>query len=387
MLAAPHAAIQLAEAQRILADAIAEKTFPGAAFGVLFRGEEHIAAIGHLTYAPSSPAVTPATIYDLASLTKVIATTSMAMLLYDRGQLALDTPLETILPAFNPQRDPDRAKITLRMLLSHSSGLPAHEYLYKTCRTRDEARNHAIAACLTMPLAAIPGTAAVYSDIGFILLGLALEAIANEPLNTFCAREIFQPLGMTSTFFSPAPETLRPHIPPTEIDVTYRHRLIQGEVHDENAALLGGNETSSAGHAGLFSNVPDILRFARCILAGGRTAAGRQLFRPETVALFTTRTAEPPNSSRALGWDTPSAPSSSGGCFSPHSAGHLGFTGTSLWLDLERSLAVVLLTNRTWHEPNTSAPSQEPIRRLRPAFHDAVFHAINPGSPPAPKSP
>jgi len=381
------ASSHFAAAEKLLAQAIAEKTFPGAAFGVLYRGQAYQAALGHLTYASGSPAVTPDTIYDLASLTKIIATTSMAMLLHDRGQLQLDTPLGKILPAFNPQHDTQRSRVTLRHLLAHSSGLPAHEYLYKTHGTRDEARNNAIAACLAMPLAAEPGTASVYSDIGFILLGLALEAIIHEPIAIFCTREIFQPLGMTSTFFSPAPETLRPHIPPTELDTTYRHRIVQGEVHDENAALLGGNENRPSGHAGLFSNVPDILRFAQCILAGGQTAAGNQLFRPETIALFTTRAAEPPNTSRALGWDTPSTPSSSGHYFSPHSAGHLGFTGTSLWLDLDRSLAVVLLTNRTWHEAGTPAPSQEAIRHLRPAFHDAVLQALRPHETPLLKSP
>ncbi len=151
------------------------------------------------------------------------------------------------------------------------------------------------------------------------------------------------------------------------------HR-VQATVRDENAALLGG----VAGHAGLFSNVPDLLRFAQCILNGGEG-----LFKPATVALFTTRTGPPPGSSRALGWDTPSAPSSSGSHFSPHSAGHLGYTGTSLWLDLDRSLAVVLLTNRTWPDNGTPQAAhlphrQEPIRRLRPAFHDAILQALLP---------
>jgi CubicO group peptidase (beta-lactamase class C family) len=218
-----------------------------------------------------------------------------------------------------------------------------------------------------MPLANEPGTVAVYSDIGFMLLGLALETIAAEPLDVFCTREIFQPLGMTSTFFSPAP-SLRASIAPTQNTPS----LIQGTVRDENAILLGG----VAGHAGLFSNVPDLLRFARCILNGGDG-----LFKPATISFFATREPTPAGTSRALGWDTPSAPSSSGSHFSAHSIGHLGYTGTSLWIDLDRALAVVLLTNRTWPDHGTpqaaSLPDrQEPIRRIRPAFHDALLKTL-----------
>ncbi|HXB61487.1 MAG TPA: serine hydrolase domain-containing protein [Acidobacteriaceae bacterium] len=368
---------QFASAEDILRAAIAEKVTPGAAFGVLYSGHAYSAALGHFTYDPGSPAVTSETIYDVASLTKIVATTSMAMILYDRGLLKLDTPLEAILPAFNPQRDPARAKVTLRMLLSHSSGLPAHEYLDRRCRTHGEA----LAACLAMPLESEPGTAAVYSDIGFILLGLALEKIAGEPLDRFCAREIFQPLGMTATLFNPPP-SLRAGIPPTQSTP----HLVQGTVRDENAALLFSEKDGIAAHAGLFSNVPDLLRFARCILNGGEG-----LFKPATVALFTTRTGSPSGSSRALGWDTPSEPSSSGHYFSPHSAGHLGYTGTSLWLDLDRSLAVVLLTNRTW--PDHGIPQaahlpgrQAAIRRLRPAFHDALLKALLASSASATRS-
>jgi len=354
----------IAAARRILDSAIKERIFPGAAFGIYFAGQEFLGAAGHLTYSPSSPAVTPATVYDLASVSKVVATTAMAMILYDRGRLALDSPLDAILPTFNPHFDADRSRVTPRNLLTHSSGLPAHEYLYRRCRNRQQALD----ACLTMPLDAAPDAAYAYSDIGFILLGLALETLAGEPLNTFCEREIFAPLAMSSTTFTP-PVNQRPLIPPTENDTVFRNRIIQGEVHDENAALLGG----APGHAGLFSNAPDLLRFARCLLQGGNS-----LFMPETVARFTARANQPPTSSRALGWDTPSPPSSSGHYFSPHSAGHLGFTGTSLWLDIDRGMAVTLLTNRTWQEPGASSAhhTQDAIRRLRPRFHDALFEPV-----------
>jgi CubicO group peptidase (beta-lactamase class C family) len=150
-------------------------------------------------------------------------------------------------------------------------------------------------------------------------------------------------------------------------DTTFRHRIIQGEVHDENCSVLGG----VSGHAGSFSNVRDLLRFAACILAGGANAKGRQLFQPETVALFASRQSPPPNASRALGWDTPSGESSSGRYFSPRSFGHLGYTGTSLWIDRDCGLAIALLTNRTWPDRASQA-----VRSVRPAFHDAVRRAL-----------
>jgi serine-type D-Ala-D-Ala carboxypeptidase len=185
--------------------------------------------------------------------------------------------------------------------------------------------------------------------------------LSGDYLARFCAREVFTPLEMTSTYFCP-PETLRAQIPPTEIDTTFRRRLIQGEVQDENAFVLGG----CGGHAGLFANTLDVLRFANCILDGGQP-----LFQPATVRLFATRQDKPMGTSRALGWDTPTAPSSSGKYFSASSIGHLGYSGTSLWIDPERQLAVVLLTNRTWPDR-----SNKTIQVIRPAFHDAVALAL-----------
>jgi CubicO group peptidase (beta-lactamase class C family) len=215
--------------------------------------------------------------------------------------------------------------------------------------------------CLQLPLEAEPGTRVEYSDPGFILLGKALEALIREPLATWARREIFHPLGMAATGFCPPPEA-RASIPPTEQDTALRHRRIQGEVQDENAWLLGG----AAGHAGLFSNVPDLLRFAREILSTAADAGDARLLDAATVESFALR--QPPaGSSRALGWDTPSENSSSGRDFSPHSIGHLGFTGCSLWIDLDARIAVTLLTNRTW--PDRQSPL---IRQARPAFHDAV---------------
>jgi CubicO group peptidase (beta-lactamase class C family) len=218
-------------------------------------------------------------------------------------------------------------------------------------------------ACLRLPLEAAPGNRAEYSDPGFILLGEALEAMAGEGLSSFCNREVFTPLAMSGTRFRPPVDT-RSSIPPTEQDENFRGRLIQGEVQDENCFVLGG----VSGHAGLFSNALDPLLYAQCLLEKER------IFIPETVRLFTTRAGLPPGSSRALGWDTPSQPSSSGRFFSRHSAGHLGYAGTSLWIDFERKLAIVLLTNRTWPRRENQA-----IRIIRPAFHDAVMQATGNG--------
>jgi CubicO group peptidase (beta-lactamase class C family) len=225
-------------------------------------------------------------------------------------------------------------------------------------------------ACLELALEADPGTRAEYSDPGFILLGKALDVLNREYLATWVRREVFEPLGMVSTGFCPPPAA-KPFIPPTEVDTWLRHRVIQGEVQDENAWLLKG----AGGHAGLFSNVPDVLRFAREILkAGGdQEKTGQEktgLFASSTLKAFSERQG-PEGSSRALGWDTPSENSSSGSHFSAHSIGHLGYSGCSLWIDLEAGVAVALLTNRTWPDRKSQL-----IREVRPAFHDAIRNAI-----------
>jgi len=348
---------QFAAAYSVLEQGVSQQAFPGASFGVLVQGEVlALDGVGGFTYGQSLEAVNASTVYDLASVTKVIATTSMAMLLYQRRQLLLDQSLVQIFPAFaqGEAAAGARHQVTLRMLLAHTSGLAGYVRLFDAARGREELLD----ACLRLPLEAKPGSRAEYSDPGFILLGRALEVIAGESLEEFCAREIFTPLGMTSTCFHP-PASWRSAIPPTEEDLTFRRRIIQGEVQDENCFVLGG----VGGHAGLFSNALDPLLFAQGLLR-------RQLFTAETIRLFTTRVL-PADSSRALGWDTPSQPSSSGQFFSRHSAGHLGYAGTSLWIDFERQLAVVLLTNRTWPHRQSQA-----IRAIRPAFHDSVLETL-----------
>jgi serine-type D-Ala-D-Ala carboxypeptidase len=302
-------------------------------------------------------------------VTKVVATTTMAMILYESGLLELDVPIAETAPEFLADSvngdEARRRQVTFRMLLAHSSGLPAYEKLFLKTRSRDEL----LKLAFSTPLAADPGSRAEYSDIGFIILAAALERIGKESLDNFTQRHIFGPLAMTSTTFNPA-EDLRLRIPPTADEregatqsrSAFRNRVIQGEVQDENAFVLGG----VAGHAGLFSSAEDIARFAHSLLKGGSP-----ILRAQTIELFTRRQTNPPGTSRALGWDTPSSPSQSGRYFGPKSFGHLGYAGTSLWIDSDRQLSVTLLTNRTWPDCSNQA-----IKQVRPKFHDAVVEAL-----------
>ncbi|MFZ1919296.1 MAG: serine hydrolase [Terriglobales bacterium] len=341
----------------LLAQAIEARAFPGCSLAITFRGElVAYKALGRFTYEPSSPAVVAGSLFDLASVTKVVATTAMAMVLYERGVLDLEAPVAAVVPEF-ASGEARRGEVTLRMLLAHSSGLPAYEKLFLGARTRDELLRAAFATALT----ADPGARAEYSDIGFIILGVALERLADESLDTFCQREVFGPLAMSQTTFNPA-KALRESLPPTADDLTFRKRIVQGEVQDENASVLGG----VAGHAGLFSSAGDMAHFAHAMLNGGYP-----ILRTETVQLFTRREPAPEGTSRALGWDTRSAPSQSGRYFSTRAFGHLGYTGTSLWIDPERHLSITLLTNRTWPDCKNQA-----IKQIRPAVHDAVVEAL-----------
>lgn len=346
-----------AAALRILQDAVASHAFPACSVAVTHQGRlALLKAFGRFTYEADSEAATTESIFDLASLTKVVATTTMAMILYERGLLDLEMPVIGVVPEF-AANDPRRDDVTVHMLLAHSSGLPDYEKLFLRARTAEDV----LAAAFTTPLVADPGAKAKYSDIGFIVLAVALERMADESLDGFCQREIFGPLGMTRTSFNP-PASWRSSIPPTADDQTFRNRIIQGEVQDENASVLGG----VAGHAGVFATAQDVAIFGNAILQGGR-----RIVRPETISLFTRRESTPPGTSRVLGWDTPSSPSQSGKHFSSRSFGHLGYTGTSLWIDPERQLSVTLLTNRTWPDCSNKA-----IKEVRPKFHDAVVEAL-----------
>ncbi len=348
---------QFSRAFALIEQSIRERAFPGATLAVTHHNRfVALKGFGHFTYDAASPAVKAETIFDLASVTKVVAATAMAMVLYERGELDIEMPVVSIVPEFGGD-DPRRREITVRQLLAHSSGIPAYARLFE--RANDRAA--LLHAALSMPLDADPGTRAEYSDIGFIVLGEVLTRISGEAMDTFCHREISGPLGMAHTVFKPAAE-LRPQIPPTVDDKTYRRRVVQGEVQDENAFVISG----VSAHAGLFANAEDVARFGYAMLRGGAS-----ILRPETVNLFTRRETSPPGTSRALGWDTPSQPSQSGKHFSPRSFGHLGYTGTSLWADPERNLSVTLLTNRTWPDANDQS-----IKRVRPLIHDAIAEAL-----------
>ncbi len=345
----------------VLSDAIDRRAFPGCAFGILVGDQVvHQGALGRFTYDPDAESVISSTVYDIASITKVLATTAAAMLLTQRGRLDIDTPLGELLPGFVVGRpSSERARlVTIRHLLAHNSGLPGYVELFRSVNTAEDI----FRASLQLPLGAEPGARAEYSDMGFILLGKALELLIGESLGNWVSHEVFTPLGLGATEFTP-PHDARIHIPPTEVDSTLRHRRIQGEVQDEHAWLLHG----VAGHAGLFSNVPDLLSFSSAILDN---SGDTPLFLKQTVDLFATRQ-EPTGSSRALGWDTPSENSSAGRYFSANSIGHLGYSGCSVWIDLDARIAVTLLTNRTWPDRQSQL-----IREVRPAFHNAVREAL-----------
>ncbi len=354
---------QFADAFAIIRRAIEQRAFPGASLAVTHRGALVASqGFGRFTYRQNSPAVGAETAFDLASLTKVVATTAVAMLLYQRAKLSLDQPIEKTLPEFitlaPKHQHVQRHFVTLRSLLAHSSGLPAYEKLFQIAKTPEDAVRAAIAS----PLIATPGTLVEYSDIGFILLGEALARIAAVPLDVFAQREIFAPLGMTRTCFNPPPEW-KAEIPPTEDEGSSFGRVMQGEVNDENANVMGG----VGGQAGVFGPATDVARFAECMLRGGSP-----ILQPGTLKLFLRRETSPRGTTRALGWDTPTRPeSASGKLFSDRSVGHLGFTGTSLWIDPERHLSVTLLTNRTWPDRTSKA-----IRELRPQIHDAIVEAL-----------
>lgn len=344
---------QFARGFELLEQGIREQVTPGAVLAVTHR--HRLAAwkaFGRFTYDAKARPVRRDTMYDLASVTKAVATTTIAMLLYERGALKVQSKASEFFREF---RDGGKQDISVAMLLGHCSGLPAYEKLFLRCKTYSEM----IGAAAAAPLAYAPGSRSEYSDLGFIVLGEIVARLANADLASYAKREIFAPLGMTSAQYSP---TMRAKIAPTQEDSEFRHRIIQGEVDDENASVMGG----VAGHAGLFANAYDLALFAECMLCGGSP-----ILRPETVQFFTTRRSWPAGTSFAMGWDTPSPPSQSGHLLSEKSFGHLGYTGTSIWIDPEKQLSVTLLTNRTWPQRKSQA-----IKQLRPLVHDAIVESL-----------
>lgn len=346
------------EVDATVARFIESKAFPGAVVAVGRQGGlVHLKAYGRRTYEPDAPAMTTDTLFDLASLTKVIATTTMAMMLVDEGRLDLDRPVRDYFSKFTGGA---KDRIRVRDLLTHSSGIDWWAPLYKEARSMPEYLERIV----PMDLKYEPGSKSVYTDLGVMMLGEILERSAGTDLNTFVKRRIFEPLKMSDTGYKPS-EAMRSRIAPTEVDNDWRKRLIWGEVHDENAFGLGG----VAPHAGLFGTAPDLARFAAMLLNGG-ILENRRYIAPATLKEFTTR-GTVPSSSRALGWDTPSENSSAGRLMSPMAFGHTGFTGTSLWMDPETGVFVILLTNRVH-------PTREnnQIREARPQIADAVMRGL-----------
>jgi beta-N-acetylhexosaminidase len=341
---------------------IQQHVFPGASVAIGYRGHLiYQKAFGRFDYSAKGKPVSKETIYDLASLTKVVTATTLTMQCFESGILKLDDPVSRFYPSFIGN---GREKITLKHLLTHSSGLPAHLPLFKDTKGTGKF----VIKILQTPLEYEPGTKAVYSDLGIILLGSILEKVTGKSLDRLAQDQIFAPLGMSHTLFKPGPK-LKVEIAPTEKDA-WRGRLVQGEVHDENAFAMGG----VSAHAGLFSNSEDLSTFCQMLLNAGIYAHHR-IVRRSTLKRFVTRQNLPPESSRALGWDTPSPGSSAGNLLSAESFGHTGFTGTSIWLDPTRELFIILLTNRVY-------PTREGngILEARRELADAVVRAVE-GAP------
>ena len=351
-------AARLANIDRVIERGIKAGGYPGAAVVVGRKG----AAVwekgfGRLGWTSDIGSVVPErTIYDLASLTKVVGTTTAVMILFDEGKLRLDDRVVQYIPEFGGGA---KDNVTIRMLLEHRSGLPAGRDLWRLASTPEEAR----AAVISTPLFAPPGQYYEYSDLGADMLGFVVEAVSGEKLDRFLDTRVFGPLGMSDTRFRPD-ASLRGRIAPTELNPPRGYPL-RGEVHDENAYALGG----VAGHAGLFSTASDLAVFAQMLLNGG-SYNGTRIVADSTVRLFTRRAA----GTRALGWDTCAGTGSCGTYLSSSAYGHTGFTGTSLWIDPEREMFVVLLTNRV-HAARARRPAKV-ISDVRADLADAAALAV-----------
>lgn len=358
----------------LIDSALAAGVAPGAAL-VVGRHGRIVRMRGYGTLdGPGSAAVTPETIWDMASLTKVIGTTTAVMQLIDAGRLSLDDRVVEHLPWW-AEGDPRKGQVTVRQLLLHRAGLPA----FRRWFLEMQGRPAYIEAIGNEPLDSEPGSGTVYSDIGVMTLALIVEEITGQRLDAYLEAELFARLGMGDTDFLPA-ASLRSRIAPTEID-ELRGGKMHGRVHDENADAFGG----VAGHAGLFSSARDLAVFAQLMLDEGRVRecdsaqagapcrmdadGGERVMESATVELFTGR--YDATSSRAFGWDTPDGRSSAGDYFGRRAFGHTGYTGTSIWIDPELDLFVILLTNRV--NPTRENSRHVPFRR---AVHDAVAQAI-----------
>ena len=347
--------------ERIVNDAIDEKAFPGAVVMIWKDSKVFFEKpFGYFTYDKNSSEVELNTIYDLASLTKVLATTTSTMICVDKKLFNLDDKVAKYIPSFSSN---GKENVKIKNLLLHNSGLPAWKRYYDKDFSVEEILDDIYSSAIEFE----PGTQTLYSDLGMIVLGKVIEKVSGKSLDVFCKEIIFSPLQMNHTYFNP-PDSVKERIPPTEVDNYWRMKLIKGEVHDENASLLGG----VSGHAGLFSTAGDIARLLEMIMNKGQLS-GDQLIKKETVELFTSKRNS--QNERLPGWDIKSEKGSSAGeKFSEQSFGHTGFTGTSIWIDPSRNLFVVFLTNRVY-------PSREnkKILHVRPELHDAVINAVERG--------
>ena len=353
----------MSKAWAVIDSAIEKRIFPGAQVSIVHNGELiGSRGFGRHTYDLESRKVTDSSIYDVASLTKVLSTVPVFMKLMDQYQIGLDHEVAQYYPKFN---DGNKKNITLKHLLTHSSGLPGYVEFFKDDNIN--CKQDVINAILKQDLKYLPGEDYEYSDLGIILLGSIIEMVSDQSLESLADRYVYKPLNMTSTMYNPD-FTLKDLIVPTEYDSTYRGRLLVGEVHDENAWVMGG----VAPHAGLFSTANDIAIFGQTMLNKGEWM-GTRYFKDYNIEMFTERQNMPEGSDRAIGWDTPSqgGKSSAGDYFSNSSYGHLGFTGTSFWIDPENDIIVVLLTNRV--HPTRKNKGIYGIRR---AFHTEVMKEI-----------
>lgn len=332
--------------------------FPGAVLLVARRGKiVHYRAYGLSALLPEREIMRKDTIFDLASLTKVVATAPLIMSLVEDGLLRLDEPVSYYFPSFSGGK---KDKVTIWHLLTHTSGLPAHVHLYSLLGSRDEVAGY----ITSLDLAYEPGSRVVYSDLGFILLGFIAEKATGEGLDVAARERIFKPLGMSETMFKPAGD-FKERCAATEY-CCLRRRYLKGEVHDENAWFMGG----VAGHAGLFSTAVDLAVFGQMMLNGGRYGGRRILSSAAVKAMVRNHTGglgEP----RGLGWAINERPCSCGDLMSPRAYGHTGFTGTSLWIDPENEVVVVFLTNRVHPTRQNTC-----ISRARPLVHNVIMSAI-----------
>ena len=372
------------EVERAFNDAVEQRVIPGAT--VVVRRGKDIAFEGAFGFRALEPSQAPAkldAVYDLSSLTKAIATTVAVMILARDGKFRLDDRVTRFFPNFGVH---GKTAITFRHLLAHCSGLAAWRPFYQRIAEIEKAgRVNFMASYGAKEFAyeeihrerpeATPGTKAVYSDLGFIILGETIEKVSSVALNRFCREKIFRPLGLRATDYidtslvrSRRLEPVADMFAPTEV-CPLRKRLLLGEVDDENAFAMGG----VAGHAGLFAPVREVDRIARELIA---SYAGRSDFVPRKIIReFWTRDTAVPGSTWALGWDTPSPEhSSSGHRFSPAAVGHLGFTGTSIWIDPEDEIAITMLTNRVHPRRDN-----QKIREFRPLIHDLIMDALHDG--------